>query len=48
MISKEEVVHEMKSELVVETTIFDVYRVTDYDGNATVHLSIKQPYTHNR
>lgn len=34
----------MKFELLIETTIFDVYQITDYDGNATIHLHKKQPY----
>ena len=39
-------VYEMSYGFVSETTIFDVYRVTDYDGNATIQLSIKQPCTY--
>lgn len=45
-ISEDEVVYEMSYGFVSETTIFDVYRVTDYDGNATIQLSIKQPCTY--
>lgn len=36
--------NKMKSELLIETTIFDVHPITDY---ATIHLHREQPHSYS-